>query len=65
MITVDEINMAWQPDLTLAQVMAGLEDGQMYAVVRLNGKPISRPNFGATPVADGDVIQTLPLIAGG
>ena len=65
MILVGDKEMIWQPGMTLAQVMETLEDGQLYAVVRLNGKPVSKPNFAGTPVPDGAEILLLPLIAGG
>ena len=65
MILVGDKEMTWQPGMTLAQVMETLEDGQLYAVVRLNGKVVSRPAFDNTPVPDGAEILLLPLIAGG
>jgi thiamine biosynthesis protein ThiS len=65
MITVDGKKMAWHQGMTLAQVIAGLENNQIFPVVRLNGRPISRPHFSGTSVADGDVIEPIPLIAGG
>ena len=57
--------MTWRPGLTLAQVMASFADGHLYAVVRMNGKLVSRPDFFTTTVPDGAEIQPLPLIAGG
>jgi hypothetical protein len=51
--------------MTMAQVMALLEDGGLYVVVRLNGRLISQPDFAATQVPDGAEIWPLPLIAGG
>jgi thiamine biosynthesis protein ThiS len=65
MILVGDKEMILQPGMTLAQVMETLEDGQLYAVVRLNGKLVSRPDFDSTPVPDGAEILLLPLIAGG
>ncbi len=65
MISVGDQTLTWQPGLTLAQVMDTLEDGHLYAVVRLNGKLVSRPDFPKTPVPEGADIQPLPLIAGG
>jgi thiamine biosynthesis protein ThiS len=65
MITIDDKQMPWQQGMTLAQAMASLQDGYDYAVVRLNGKPVSRPNFSTVSVEFGAVIETLPLIAGG
>jgi thiamine biosynthesis protein ThiS len=65
MITVDGKKMAWHQGMTLEQVIAGLENNQIFPVVRLNGRPISRPHYSGTSVADGDVIEPIPLIAGG
>jgi thiamine biosynthesis protein ThiS len=65
MILVGDKEMIWQPGMTLAQVMESLEEGQLYAVVRLNGKVVSRPAFDNTQVPDGAEILLLPLIAGG
>jgi thiamine biosynthesis protein ThiS len=65
MILVGDKEMIRQPGMTLAQVMETLEDGQLHAVVRLNGKLVSKPDFDSTPVPDGAEIQLLPLIAGG
>jgi len=33
--------------------------------VRINGKLVSRPNFGETPVPDQARINLIPMIAGG
>ncbi len=65
MIKVGDQTMTWQPGLTLAQVMESLEQGHLYAVVRLNGQLVSRPNFAKTRVPEEADIQLLPLIAGG
>ena len=65
MITVDNQPMKWQPGMVLNQVLELLQDGHIYAVVRLNGKLISRPHFSTTRVEDGAVIEPIPMIAGG
>jgi thiamine biosynthesis protein ThiS len=65
MIIVDGQKTAWQHGMTLEQVISGLEVNHIFPVVRLNGKPISRPHFSGTLVADGDVVEPIPLIAGG
>ena len=65
MITVGGRSVPWQPGMTLAQVVAGLEAADLYAVVRLNGRLVSKPDFASTPVPDGAHIDPLPLIAGG
>ena len=65
MITVDGKQISWHQDMTLDQVVAALEESHIYAVVRLNGKPVCRPYFQKTIVARGDIVEPIPLIAGG
>lgn len=57
--------MDWQVGMTMDQAMASFKDAQEYAVVRLNGKLVSRPNFTCTILNDGDVVEPIPLIVGG
>lgn len=57
--------MEWQVGMTMDHAMAYLKDAQAYAVVRLNGKLVCRPNFSCTLLNDGDVVEPLPLIVGG
>ena len=49
----------------LADILADLDDGDTYAVVRVNDEYISRPNFGKTKVPDGARVYLIPMIAGG
>ena len=65
MVTVGDQALAWQEGLTVAALLAQLQDGHIYAVVKLNGKLVSRPRFGITPVPDGSRITLIPMIAGG
>ena len=65
MIIVDGEHMAWHQGMTLEHAISGLEGNHIFPVVRLNGKPISRPHFSGTLVADGDVVEPIPQIAGG
>lgn len=58
-------DVPWQEGLTLARLLAVLEDGHRYAVVRLNGKLVSRPHFATTTVPDGSQVTLIPMIAGG
>lgn len=51
--------------MTLADVIGQLEEGGFYAVVRLNGRLVSRPYFSTTPVPDDSKVLPLPLVAGG
>jgi thiamine biosynthesis protein ThiS len=65
MVRVDEQELPWQKGLTVAALLAQLKDGHIYAVVKLDGKLVSRPHFGTTPVPDGARITLIPMIAGG
>ncbi len=51
--------------MTLADLLARLPDGDIYAVVKFDGKLISRPFFASTMVPDGARIVPVPMIAGG
>jgi len=57
--------MPWREGLTVAALLAELKDGHIYAVVKLDGKLVSRPNFETTPVPDGARLTPIPMIAGG
>ena len=65
MITIGEESIRYEQGLTVAKLLEGIADGHKYAVVRLNGKPVSRPNFEKTPVPDGSEVLLIPMIAGG
>ena len=49
----------------MASLLAQLDDGHIYAVVNLDGRLVSRPNFNTTPVPDGARVRLIPMIAGG
>ena len=65
MITVNDRPYPWKDGLTVADLLKRLEDGHVYAVVKLNGRLVSRPHFDHTPVPDGSQIIPIPMIAGG
>jgi thiamine biosynthesis protein ThiS len=64
-IKVGDELVPWQEGMTVASLLAQREDGHMYAVVRLNGKLISRPKFETTPIPDNAEIILIPMVAGG
>jgi len=51
--------------MTIATLLATLENVEFCSVVRLNGKLISSPKFAETKIPDNATIQLLPLVAGG
>jgi thiamine biosynthesis protein ThiS len=65
MISVGEEKIPWHEGMTVAQVLEALRAENFYAVVRINGKLVSRPNFEKTPVPDNAEIILIPMIAGG
>ena len=65
MVTIDKEQIPWQEGMCVLDVMEAIADRFPYAVVRLNGKLVSRPNFDKTPVPDGSVIVPIPMVAGG
>jgi thiamine biosynthesis protein ThiS len=65
MVTIDEKKIPWQEGLTVATLLAQMTDGHIYAVVKLDGRLVSRPHFSNTPVPDGARVTLIPMIAGG
>jgi len=65
MITLDGKQVPWRPDMSVAQLLAYVEKPEQVAVIRLNGKLVSRPVFEATAVPDNAEVVLIPMIAGG
>ena len=65
MIKVGDEQVQWHEGMTVASLLEQRDDGHMYAVVRLNGRLISRPKFDSTPVPDGSEVVLIPMVSGG
>ena len=65
MIYFNDNEFSWHPGLTMAGLLAQVEDGHTYAVVKMNGRLVSRPHFETTLVPDGARVRPIPMIAGG
>ncbi|HDZ24016.1 MAG TPA: sulfur carrier protein ThiS [Desulfobacteraceae bacterium] len=65
MIEIDGRQIPWHEGMTVAALLEEIEDAHHYAVVRLNGRLISRPNFEKTPVPDSAEVILIPMVAGG
>ena len=65
MITIGDQKRPWSEGMTVADLLADIEDEGQYAVVRVNEDYVSRPNFGKTLIPDGAQIHLIPMIAGG
>ena len=65
MIYFDDKELPWYEGLTMAGLLQQVPDGQTYAVVKMNGRLVSRPSFEETLVPDGARVTPIPMIAGG
>jgi thiamine biosynthesis protein ThiS len=65
MITIGDSEVFWHEGMTVSDLLADIDDDRFYAVVRLNGKLVSRPNFDTTLVPDNAEVILIPMVAGG
>ena len=65
MIRIGDKEISWKEGLTVDHIIRELNDPYAYAVVRVNGKLVSKPNFEKTTVPDNAQIFLIPLVAGG
>jgi len=65
MITMDGKQYPWHPGMDVEQLLVFVERPEQYAVIRMNGKLVSRPVFKDTPVPDNAEVVLIPMIAGG
>ena len=65
MVYLDDQPIPWHAGMTVATLLHHLTDGHLYAVVKMDGRLVSRPHFDVTPVPDGARVIPIPMIAGG
>ena len=65
MIKVSDNEVTWREGLTITELLAEINDPYPYAVVRINERYVSRPNFDKTNVPDNSEVFLIPIIAGG
>ena len=65
MIKVSDKTVTWHEGMTISDLLNELDDPHPYAVVRINEKYISRPNFDKTTIPDNTEVFLIPMIAGG
>ncbi len=51
--------------MTVADLLSGLHDPHDYAVVRVNGKYVSKPHFEEYRIPDQAEIYLIPMVVGG
>ena len=65
MIRAGEQSLDWYENMTVSDVLEKIDNTDLCAVVRLNGKLVSSPHFATTVVPDNSEIDILPPVAGG
>lgn len=65
MIKVQEQPLDWYENMTVFDVLEKIDNTDLCAVVRLNGKLVSSPHFDTTVIPDNSEIDILPPVAGG
>ena len=65
MIKVSDKTVTWHEGMTISDLLNELDDPHPYAVVRINEKYVSRPNFDKTTISDDSEVFLIPMIAGG
>lgn len=51
--------------MTITDLLRAIADDHPYAVVRINDRYVSRPDFDRTTIPDNSEIFLIPMIAGG
>jgi thiamine biosynthesis protein ThiS len=64
-ITLDGEQMSWQSGMTVSHLMQEITDAHQYAVIKVNGRYVSRPSFDTYVIPDNAEIYLIPMIAGG
>ena len=64
MITVNDEKVAWQKNMTVTDLLNGLEDAHPYAVVRVNDKYVSKPHFDDVEIPDNAEIYLEGMLQG-
>ena len=65
MIKVNDEELPWREGMTVTDLLNGLEDAHSYAVVRVNDKYVSKPNFDDYEIPDNAEIYLIPMVVGG
>ena len=65
MIKLDEKKIAWASGMTVADLLDDIPKGHQYAVIKVNGRYVSRPDFKQYEIPDNAEIRLIPMIAGG
>ena len=65
MIILNGEELSWREGMTVTDLLNGLEDAHSYAVVRVNDKYVSKPNFDDYEIPDNVEIYLIAMVVGG
>ena len=65
MIKVSGKTLPWREGMTVSDLLREIDDTHPYAVVRIDERYVSRPNFEKALIPDGSEVFLIPMIAGG
>ena len=65
MIEVNDQKIAWREGMTITDLLDEIGDSHPYAVVRVDEKYVSRPNFDKTTIPENAKVFLIPMIVGG
>ena len=65
MIYLDGKEMPWYEGMTVADLLKQIGDSHPYAVVRINDRVVSQPNFDTHQIPDQAEILLVPMVSGG
>ena len=65
MIRLNDEILPWHEGMTVADLLQGVPDAHHCAVVKINARYVSEPNFDTYQIPDEAEIYLIPMIAGG
>ena len=65
MITLNGEQVPWKSEMTVSHLLQEIADTHQYAVIKINGRYVSRPSFDTHVIPDNAEIYLIPMIAGG
>lgn len=60
-----QYEVTWRPGMTVQDLLDELKFSFRMIAVKVNGQPVLRPDFAATPVPDFAEVQAIHLVGGG
>jgi len=65
MVKASGHTVVWHEGMTITDLLSEIKDSHPYAVVRINDRYVSRPNFDKTTIPDNSEVFLIPMIVGG